>query len=252
MKKVRYEEMLPHEIVSARIKCPVAYIPIGTLEWHGEHNCIGLDTVKIHALAIECAKKIGGLVFPPLFYGESRESHLMEANHDPNGKITKKMKLPKSNFASGYMKKSVYEQEKFYIDLLVHIMREIQSLGFKVIVLLAGHYPLLNHAQSAAKLYSLDYGSVKVLTVTGYELVKNKISDAGDHGGKWETSLMLVLRPDCVDMSKLPKDKRKKLIGVSSEINDPRNASYEYGKYGIKLIVEKIHTKVKDLLQEDT
>lgn len=69
---------------------------------------------------LRCAEVIGGLVFPPLYYGESRESHLMEANHDPDGKIASNMKLPKSNFAPGYMKKPVYEQEKFYIDLLVH------------------------------------------------------------------------------------------------------------------------------------
>src|SRR3990172_6203633 len=97
-KKVRYEEMLPHEAVAARKACPVAYLPIGTIEWHGEHNCLGLDTVKIHALAMECAKRIGGIVFPPLFYGEQREHHLMEANHDPEGKIAAKMELPEGNF----------------------------------------------------------------------------------------------------------------------------------------------------------
>ena len=45
MAKVRYEEMLPHEAVEARTKCPVAYLPVGGIEWHGEHNCLGLDTV---------------------------------------------------------------------------------------------------------------------------------------------------------------------------------------------------------------
>ena len=249
MEKVKYEEMLPHEIVKAREKYPVAYLPIGVLEWHGEHLAVGNDTLKVHALAVKCAESIGGLVFPPLYYGESRESHLMDVNHDPDGKIASKMGLPRSNFAPGYMKKSVYEQEKFYIDLLVHIMRQIKSLGFKVIVILAGHYPLFNHAEAAARLYSLDYGSVKVLTVIGYELVRDVIPDAGDHAGKWETSLLMVLRPDCVDMKKLPKDRKKKLTGVSADNNDPRNASFEYGKKGIETVIDRIRTKIKELLK---
>ena len=58
MAKVRYEEMLPHEAVEARMKCPVAYLPIGGIEWHGEHNCLGLDTVKIHAIAMKCAENM--------------------------------------------------------------------------------------------------------------------------------------------------------------------------------------------------
>ncbi|MHC4592561.1 MAG: hypothetical protein ACYS8L_07705 [Planctomycetota bacterium] len=37
MEKVRYEEMLPHEIVARRRKFPAAFIGLGGLEWHGEH-----------------------------------------------------------------------------------------------------------------------------------------------------------------------------------------------------------------------
>ena len=36
MEKVRYHEMLPHEIVARRKRFPVAFIPSGVLELHGE------------------------------------------------------------------------------------------------------------------------------------------------------------------------------------------------------------------------
>ena len=36
MTEVRYERMLPRETVSARKACPLAYLPIGTVEWHGD------------------------------------------------------------------------------------------------------------------------------------------------------------------------------------------------------------------------
>ena len=43
MEKVRYEEMLPHEIVARRRRFPVAFIGLGGLEWHGEHMAVGND-----------------------------------------------------------------------------------------------------------------------------------------------------------------------------------------------------------------
>ena len=37
MKKVLYEELLPEEFVQRMQEMPVAYLPLGTLEWHGPH-----------------------------------------------------------------------------------------------------------------------------------------------------------------------------------------------------------------------
>ena len=41
MKKVNYEEMLPHEFEGAIRQFPVAYVPVGSLEWHGRHLALG-------------------------------------------------------------------------------------------------------------------------------------------------------------------------------------------------------------------
>ena len=70
---VQYERLRPAQIVERREACPVAYLPIGTIEWHGEHNPVGLDTLKMHALLAECAGEIGGLFKgedPFLFSGD--------------------------------------------------------------------------------------------------------------------------------------------------------------------------------------
>jgi creatinine amidohydrolase len=72
IKEVRYHMLRPAQIVERRPACPVAYIPIGTIEWHGVHNPLGSDTLQAEGLAVLCAQKEGGLVFPPLYYGESR------------------------------------------------------------------------------------------------------------------------------------------------------------------------------------
>lgn len=243
--------MFPDEVVKARKKRPVAYLPIGGIEWHGEHNCLGLDTVKCHYLAIECAKKIGGLVFPPLFYGEPRENYLMEANHDANGKISSKMGLPAENFGPGYMQEKSFQINFEYTKLLHRVLVEIASLGFKVIIIMVGHYPLLYHAKAACALFNLDYARYqpsKAWACSGYELVKQEIPDAGDHAAAWETSLMMALRPDLVDLSRLPKNSKTKLIGVMGR--DPRKyASIEFGKKGVKTIVENVKKVVEEILE---
>jgi hypothetical protein len=62
--------------------------------------------------------------------------------------IAAKMGLPAENFAPGYMYQSVSEQDINYQNLLLHIFHEIKSLGFKIIVVGAGHYPLLPRAEA--------------------------------------------------------------------------------------------------------
>lgn len=245
--KVRYEELLPHEIAAARAACPAVYVPLGGVEWHGEHNCVGLDAVKAHALAMRCAEQIGGLVMPPLFFGEPRQTHLMEANHDQDGQISAKMGLPQTGFAPGYMKTSDVDEDERYVRLLIHLLFQMQSLGFRVITLMPGHYPLLHHAKAAVEMYSLQ-GSARAWACTGYELVREEIPEAGDHAAAWETSLMLALRPELVDMSRLPATGGTEvLIGIGGQ--DPReHASADFGERGVAAIVRRVKEIVTEML----
>lgn len=72
MEKVRYEEMLPHEIVARRAKFPAAFIGLGGLEWHSEHLAVGNDALKAEKLCELAARRSGGFAFPTLWYGEPR------------------------------------------------------------------------------------------------------------------------------------------------------------------------------------
>ena len=252
---VRYEERFPEEIVSERNKNPVAYLPIGTIEWHGEHNVVGLDAIKAHNMAIRCAKTSGGLVFPPLYYGEPREDGVMEFGGDENNRIKTRMQFPIEDMQPGYMDEGFTDSDIRYLRLLLHIMREIQSLGFKVIIVIAGHYGVYHHAKAAVELFQHlqeqphggMVGKAAAFATAGMELIRDDVMPtAGDHAAAWETSLMMVFRPECVDLSRLPEDPDAELIGVSGR--DPRkNASREYGEEGIRLIVERITAKVEEL-----
>ena len=246
---VQYERLRPAQIVARRASCPVAYLPIGTIEWHGEHNPVGLDALKMHALLIRCATEIGGLVFPPLYYGENREQALMEANDWFREDIAGRMALPGSNFAPGYMVEPISAQNRHYLNLLVHIFHEIRSLGFKVLVVGAGHYPLLDHARAAAALFHQEQSRPKLVVwaMSGYELVQGQFDPCGDHAGKWETSLLMHLDEGMTDLTLLPSDRQEPPIGASN--NGIQDANAELGRQASEAIIHAARGRIDDFLQ---
>jgi creatinine amidohydrolase len=245
---VQYERLRPGQIITRRTACPVAYLPIGTIEWHGEHNPVGLDTLKIHALLTRCAEEIGGLVFPPLYYGENREQGLMEANAADREQIAAKMALPVENFSPGYMVESISDQNRNYVNLLVHILHQVKSLGFKVTVIGAGHYPLLDFARAAAALFHQEqsYPKMIVWSMSGYELVQEHFTPCGDHAGKWETSLLMHLDPGMQDLDILPSNRYEKPTGASN--NGIRESNAEFGRQAADAIIQAVRGHVEEFL----
>lgn len=237
--EVRYQMLRPAQIVERRKACPVAYIPLGTLEWHGYHNCVGTDTLQAEGMAIRCAQEGGGLAFPALWYGESRSEALMEANAKDRGQIAAGMELPPDNFLPERMPFAPTEQAIHYHKLLLHILAEVESLGFEVGVLVAGHYPLIDHARAAAlqfnqRAYSR-YQGMLAWALVDYLLVRDQFEVAGDHAGGWETSHMLHLHPETVDLSVLPP-KGQPLVGASGKLA-PQDATAEFGKKTLEAAV---------------
>jgi len=49
-------------------QAPICYLPLGSMEWHGEHNAVGLDALKVHAVCIKAAKLSGGVVVLPMYW----------------------------------------------------------------------------------------------------------------------------------------------------------------------------------------
>lgn len=232
MDEVRYHMLRPAQIVARRNACPVAYAPIGTIEWHGVHNAVGADTLQAEGLAIVSARKGGGLVFPPLHYGESRSEALMEANAADRQKIADEMGLDSRNFELDRQPFSATEQSLNYHRLLIHILAEVESLGFEVGVLVAGHYPLIDHARSAVLQFNQrEYGrrsGMLAWALVDYLLVRDQYECAGDHAGGWETSHMMALHPQTVSLDLLP-EKGEPLVGVGYTMA-PQDATPEFGR----------------------
>ena len=251
MEEVRYHMLRPRQIVERRKACPVVYIPIGTIEWHGVHNPTGADTLQAEGIAIACARKGGGLVFPALYYGESRSEALVEANAANGERIAEKMELPWENFAAERQPFTPFEQVLNYQKLLLHILAEAQSLGFEVGTLVAGHYPLIDHARAAVLLHNQRRTPMRspmlAWAFTDYLLVRDKYPDSGDHGGGWETSHVMALHPETVDLGLLPP-RGEKPVGAGGKMS-PLDATAEFGRETIEAAVERAVNEVRHRLE---
>src|SRR5947207_13170031 len=65
--KVEYELMTPDEVIAAREKTPVAFVPVGPIEWHGPHLPLGTDGLHARGVAVRAARIVGGVVLPTLY-----------------------------------------------------------------------------------------------------------------------------------------------------------------------------------------
>ena len=70
--KVRYAELRPQEFRERLAQRPLAYLPLGTLEWHGEQLPLGSDAIISEGVMCECARRFGGIVLPPVHLGPDR------------------------------------------------------------------------------------------------------------------------------------------------------------------------------------
>ena len=142
------------------------------------------------------------------------------------------MQLSPGNLSPEKFPFTATEQAVGYHRLLLHILAETESLGFEVGILVAGHYPLIDHARAAvlqfnqSRAYKKEPGMIAWAFVD-YLLVKDEYDCAGDHAGGWETSHMLAVHPETVDLALLPP-KGEPLIGAGGKMA-PQDANADFG-----------------------
>jgi len=79
-----------------------------------------------------------------------------------------------------------------------------------------------------------------------YLLVRDQYDCAGDHAGGWETSHMLAICPESVDLSVLPP-KGEKLIGAGGRLA-PQDATAEFGRETLEAAAEVAVREVRHRL----
>jgi len=213
--KVQYKEMFPEEFKAALTKKPLAYLPLGSMEFHGWHNVLGLDSIKAKRICQLVAQRTGGVVLPALSLGYDL---FPDADHQRH---------PNKTYDTYHIDPDLYQRvlEQYFDDIF--------KTGFKKLFVLAGHYPNKDIAEQAAKKFA----GKKIWVETEASIVNEK----GDHAAKWETSLMMDLFPDYVDLGKL-EGQQDPLLAVSGD--DPKQSSAEFGHKAIAHILDAIEKLV--------
>lgn len=172
--ELRYDKLYGKELREAIDRKPLAWVPVGILEKHGEHLPYGLDTEKAHLICLRLARKLGGIVLPA--------SHLAGV-HQPWIRNKQRFNASLCELGNFYLRPSTFRM------LLEDTVAGLANLGFKQIVLYSGHYPLLQQdiLEAVAKKTSR---SKKLFVFAFYEW---KCFKDGDHAGKWETSFFMGL-----------------------------------------------------------
>ncbi|TLS52779.1 creatininase family protein [Paenibacillus antri] len=244
--ELRFHYLRPNQITARRTEFPVAYVPLGTLEWHGLHSPMGADGLQAEEMALRCARKGGGIVFPTVYYGESRVNSLLESDTKYQEGICDRMKLQKDTFAEEKFPYTGIQQVEHCNHHLIHIISEVASYGFQLVVFVIGHYPLIENARCAAITYNQwaydkRWHRIGTMAVADFLLLRDRIPNAGDHAGGWETSHLLASHPDTVDL-RLAEDDLQ--FGIMSRRN-PTESSAAFGNEIYDLAADSIVERVR-------
>ena len=215
---VRYAELRPAAFRDRLAKCPLAYLPLGTLEWHGEHLPLGADAIQSEELMVQCARRFGGIVMPPIHLGPDR------AKPGPGGTMLVGMDYADSTTPERKLDGSCYwVPQGLHLMMVDAILEQVKRAGFRA-VFADGHGPSRTSWTANIREREARFG-LRLLGVTPNVVTRWK--SQVDHAAKNETSLMLHYRPDLVDLSRLPQSANETPQGVGGE--DPRGATAGHG-----------------------
>lgn len=161
----------------------ILVIPVGSIEQHGNHLPVATDTILVDAIAHIGAERLVDdvpiLVTPPFWPGFSPHHRSF------GGTITLDFDV--------------------MLEALENITDSALENGFDALLLLNGHGGNRSLISAAVSTIGDDQSDVEVLGLTYFELASHFIDDIREseiggmaHGGEFETSLLLHLRPELV------------------------------------------------------
>jgi creatinine amidohydrolase len=214
----RYVELRPNQLEAIVAETPLAYLPWGALEWHGPHLPLGLDGFTAEAVAERAARRTGGVLLPTTWWPITALPHRF----------------------------SLSIRSEVIQALWDGIFAELARAGFRVVVLLSGHYAqahelvLMDAAEHAISEYGLLVLAVPPLALVDEEML--------DHAAHWESALLLALRPRLVDIDALGDGP---LHPATSAVlgDDPRRATAGQGEAALTLATDRIAICAETLLK---
>lgn len=239
-KKVLWQELWRHEFEEALLHKPVVIVPTGSVEQHGPHCPMDVDIAGPFHMAVAAAQRVEPfpvLVAPPVWSG------FTHYNMGFPGTISLRLET--------------------YQALLADILRSIHANGFPRIIVINGHGG--NNAPNWAVTTQLAEEDIFPITFSYWQAAQQEMrdwseADAGSvgHGGEWETSLQLYLRPHLIDNDRMVADifpnpysaglrpfaqyaeRRRDTEHNTGVMGNPLVASVEKGKRLFSVVVDRL------------
>lgn len=193
---MKWHELSSPTLQSCDRELPVI-IPLGSCEQHGAHLPLFVDTLQVSALADGIDARLGkrALILPALWLGASH--HHMD-------------------FCG-----TVSLRPKIYAEVIQETTRCLLSHGFRRIFFLNGHGGNLVPASHALTdlIATDDRADAAEIALASWWTLATDAMQADSlemrtprltHACEYETSLMLALRPDLVQLSQIPQDSIEK------------------------------------------
>ena len=257
----------PDQIVEEMRRCPVVYMPLGPLEWHGPHLPLGVDPLNAEHVARQAAEQTGGLILPTFYWGTERERtpEMQQWLGFKGDKWIVGMDFPANSLPS------LYASEEMFALAVREQLRLAARMGFRLAVIVTGHAAenqLAVLKRLEAELNAL--GQMRVLVVLPFVRDPDGVMPVG-HASRIETAVMQHLRPETVDLTRLPplpaplRNQDYAIVDYDtflghpnadhtvSQADDPRNAAAEMGMRTVEQataqIVEQVNRLLKDIIK---
>jgi creatinine amidohydrolase len=185
VKPIRFEDIAGFEVADVLSRCRFAILPLGSLEFHGPHNSLGVDSIIISGIAERVAARTSGLLFPTIKFTQC-PAHTAQFR--------------------GTMSIRPEVMTMYFADVL----RNVGRLGFRKVFILNGHDGNIGPARGAMAQVADETKDAALLFVNWWEFLPSEMMKTLDmfhqsngghgHGGPLETSAVAAFRPDLVHL----------------------------------------------------
>ena len=240
---MRYELMLPHHIRTVIDEDWPVVLPLGPLEYHGEHMSVGMDTLAVVKCVERLEPDVDMVILPTFYYGSS--SYAVEG---PEGKGSVQVESENLIPVARDMFRSFLRIGFRNVHFFIHHQSENfvagmpTDLAFKTAARQAIFEFLEKErgegwwGDNAMSTYYADHerGANPFNWIVGHPLMDAEIISQYhfDHAGIGETSLMMELCPESVDMEHLSTEKWY--------LESAKDANRELGAKAVALILERM------------
>lgn len=240
---MRYELMLPHQIRQAIAENWPVILPVGVLEYHGEHLAVGMDMLAVSRIFDRLEQEMDLVILPAFPYGAA--SYAVEPP-EGNGSI-QVGGTPLAGFAEALFT-SLLRVGFRNIHFFIHHQTENFAAGMPTDLAFkfAGRQAIFKFLEAEwgegwwgqekmAGYYAAQAKAADPFNwIQGHPLMSPEITAQYpfDHAAQGETSLMMALCPEGVDMDRL--DAGKWYTRSATE------ASPELGQRGADLILQRL------------